>query len=334
MIVTLVSVLVALNMRGIRNSARVLETITILKLVPLLAFIVIGVFFVDPANLAWTDVPSSSAVLGTAGIVIFAFSGIEGATVPSGEVKNSARTVPLAILLALGAATVLYMAIQYVALGIMGLELANTGRVPLAAAAEVALGPAARTVMIAAAVVSMFGYLSANVLSEPRGLFAMSRDGFLPRVADPGRSAVSHAEHRHHDLRRDGHCHRAVRQLRMAHDLRQPCGAGAVLPQRHRSADSAQAQRSRRRRAIRDSRWTARAAGSVRVHRLAVLRDRARRLAAVCAADRAGDHPGAVRLARLQPHGVRKSTAEFRSLLPSQPGARRLFKLSSSYAWH
>src|SRR4030095_7559902 len=52
---------------------------------------------------------------------------------------------------------------------------------PLAEAAGVALGPVARTIMILAAVISMFGYLSANVLSEPRGLFAMSRDGFLPR---------------------------------------------------------------------------------------------------------------------------------------------------------
>jgi amino acid transporter len=96
-------------------------------------------------------------------------------------VRNPARTVPRAILLALGASTVLYLAIQYVALGIMGPALANTGNTPLAEAAGLALGPAARTIMILAAVVSMFGYLSANVLSEPRGLFAMSRDGFLPR---------------------------------------------------------------------------------------------------------------------------------------------------------
>jgi amino acid transporter len=85
-------------------------------------------------------------------------------------------------LLALGAATVLYLAIQYVALGIMGPALANTGNTPLAEAAGVALGPVARTIMIFAAVISMFGYLSANVLSEPRGLFALSRDGFLPRA--------------------------------------------------------------------------------------------------------------------------------------------------------
>jgi APA family basic amino acid/polyamine antiporter len=140
------------------------------------------VFFIEPANLKWTDVPDVSTVLGSAGIIIFAFSGIEGATVPSGEVKNTSRTVPLAIFVALGGVTLLYLAIQFVALGIMGLDLAHTGRTPLAEAAGVAFGPAARTFMIAAAVVSMFGYLTANMLSEPRGLFAMSRDRFLPRV--------------------------------------------------------------------------------------------------------------------------------------------------------
>jgi basic amino acid/polyamine antiporter, APA family len=180
LITALVVALVSINMRGVRNGARVLEAITLVKLVPLVLFVCIGAFFIEPSNLAWTNVPDVSTVLGSAGIMIFAFSGIEGATVPSGEVKNISRTVPLAILLALGGVTVLYLAIQFVALGIMGMDLAGTGRTPLAAAAGAALGPGARTVMIAAAVISMFGYLTANMLSEPRGLFAMSRDHFLP----------------------------------------------------------------------------------------------------------------------------------------------------------
>jgi basic amino acid/polyamine antiporter, APA family len=180
LIAALVAALVGINMRGVRSGARVLETITLFKLLPLVLFVGIGFFFIKPSNLAWTSVPDISTILGSAGIMIFAFSGIEGATVPSGEVKNISRTVPLAILLALGGITILYLAIQFVALGIMGTDLAGTGRTPLAAAAGVALGPSARTVMIAAAIVSMFGYLSANMLSEPRGLFAMSRDGFLP----------------------------------------------------------------------------------------------------------------------------------------------------------
>ena len=90
-----VAILVTLNMRGVRSGARLLQTITVVKLVPLLVFILIGVFFIDTSNLAWASVPTAGTVLNTAGIMIYAFSGIEGATVPSGEVKNPARTVPV-----------------------------------------------------------------------------------------------------------------------------------------------------------------------------------------------------------------------------------------------
>jgi APA family basic amino acid/polyamine antiporter len=181
-IVAVIGGLVLVNLRGIRVGARVLEGITIGKLLPLLAFVLVGVFFVRPANLEWSEVPDISSVLSTAGIVIFAFSGIEGAMIPSGEVKDPARTVPRAVFLALGAATILYLAVQFVALGILGLGLAEDRTTPLATAAGAVVGPVGRTVIIVGAVISMLGYLSANVLSEPRGLFALSRDGFLPRV--------------------------------------------------------------------------------------------------------------------------------------------------------
>jgi APA family basic amino acid/polyamine antiporter len=181
-ILLLVSMLVAINYRGVKTGARVIEGITVAKLLPLLAFVGIGVFFIEPANLAWSAVPDMSAVLGTAGIVIFAFSGIEGSLIPSGEVKNPSKTVPRAAFIALGSATLLYLAIQFVALGIMGTDLANDRTTPLASAAGAIAGPTARTILVVGAVVSMFGYLSANVLSEPRGLFAFSRDGFLPKI--------------------------------------------------------------------------------------------------------------------------------------------------------
>jgi APA family basic amino acid/polyamine antiporter len=183
LILLLIAVLVAINLRGVRIGSRVTEIATVAKLFPLLAFVAIGVFFVDPANLAWDQVPTASAVLGSAGIVIYAFSGIEGSLVPSGEVKNPSRSVPRAAFLALGSATLLYIAIQFVALGILGPDLAtDKSPVPLANAAARAVGPIGKTILIAGAIISIFGYLSANVLSEPRGIFAFSRDGFLPRT--------------------------------------------------------------------------------------------------------------------------------------------------------
>lgn len=181
-IVLLVTTLATVNFRGVRSGARVIELITIAKLLPLLAFIGIGMFFIEPGNLVLDELPPIEAVLGTAGVVIFAFSGIEGSLIPSGEVKNTARTVPRAALIALAAATLLYLAIQFVALGILGSALAEDRTTPLASAAEAVAGPTGRAVLVIGAVVSMFGYLSANVLSEPRGLFALSRDGFLPKL--------------------------------------------------------------------------------------------------------------------------------------------------------
>jgi amino acid transporter len=66
--------------------------------------------------------------------------------------------------------------------GILGPALASEDVAPLAAAAGSAYGPAARTIMLMAAVASMFGNLCGSILAGPRGLFALGRDRFLPGV--------------------------------------------------------------------------------------------------------------------------------------------------------
>ena len=181
LVIAVVALLVVTNIRGVRRSARVIEGITIAKILPLFGFVAVGVFFVDVDHFKWTEAPTVTQVMATAGIVIFAFSGIESALAPSGEVKNPSRTVPLASFIALGAATLLYLLIQGVALGIEGLALANNKVTPLAEAAQSFAGPIGKTVMIVGATVSMLGYLSANVLAGPRSWYALARDGFLFR---------------------------------------------------------------------------------------------------------------------------------------------------------
>ena len=180
LIVCVVAVFTVINVRGVRNSARAMEFITVAKIAPLIGFVVIGSAFVQRSNLAWQQLPPVSSVLATAGLVIFAFTGIESALAPSGEVRAPWRTVPRAAFLALGAATVLYLAIQWVALGIEGARLGTETVTPLAQAAAVFSGAPGRTLMIVAATISMLGYLSANILSTPRSIFAYARDGFLP----------------------------------------------------------------------------------------------------------------------------------------------------------
>jgi amino acid transporter len=180
LILGVVTAFTAMNVRGVRRSARAMEIITVVKLLPLLLFVLVGAAFVHPSNWHWQVTPPLPAVLGTAGIVIFAFTGIESALALSGEVRTPARNVPLASFLALGAATLLYLAIQWVALGIDGVQLAAEKVTPLAQATAVFAGPAGRHAMIIAAAISMLGYLSANMLSMPRTIFAFARDGYLP----------------------------------------------------------------------------------------------------------------------------------------------------------
>jgi basic amino acid/polyamine antiporter, APA family len=180
--VAVVGVAAVVNIRGVKGGARLVEVATLVKLLPLVAFVLLGVLAVRAPNLAWPETPAVSEVFSTAGLIILAFLGMESALTPSGEVRNPERTVPRAALLATGAVVVLYISVQLVAQGILGPALAGEGVTPLAAAAGSAYGPWARTGMLAAAAASMFGNLSGAILAGPRAIFALGRDGFLPRV--------------------------------------------------------------------------------------------------------------------------------------------------------
>jgi len=105
---------------------------------------------------------------------------VEVALVPSGEVKDPARTVPRALFLALGATTLLYMGIQFVAQGVLGASLASSAAAPLADASSRFMGPFGRSLVLAGGIVSMFGYVTGDMLGSPRALFAFGRDGILP----------------------------------------------------------------------------------------------------------------------------------------------------------
>jgi len=170
-----------LNLRGVRTGARLAELLSVAKLVPLVGFVVLGAFAVRPEFLTWTDTPPAASVFGTAGLIILAFIGMETAVTLSGEVRDPARTVPRAAIMAMTGVVILYVSVQLVAQGLLGPALVNDPAAPLAAGAGAAFGPVARAIMLAGAAVSMFGNLSGSILAGPRGVFALGRDGFAPR---------------------------------------------------------------------------------------------------------------------------------------------------------
>lgn len=181
-VVSLVVILVALaalNVGGVRGASRFNVVMTVAKLLPLVLLIVVGIASVKTQNLAWHATPATSDVARASAVLIFAFLGVETALVPSGEVRDSSRTVPRAIFIAMAAVTLLYLAVQIVTQGILGSALVGQ-KTPLAEAAAVAMGAPGRTLILLGSTVSMFGYVSGMTLAVPRMLFAFGRDGFLP----------------------------------------------------------------------------------------------------------------------------------------------------------
>jgi amino acid transporter len=155
--------------------------ITVAKLLPLLLFIGVGIFFIHVPNLTWSGWPGSKSLGDAVILLIFAFVGIEVALIPSGEVKNPARTVPRSAYLALVITTFIYILIQIVGQGTLGADLANHPGAPLAESAATFLGHLGRTILLAGATVSAFGFVTSDILSSPRLIFAFGRDGALPQ---------------------------------------------------------------------------------------------------------------------------------------------------------
>jgi APA family basic amino acid/polyamine antiporter len=181
LLVVVLALFAGINVAGVRQGSAVNTIATVAKLLPLLLLVAVGAFAVKGGNLAWTDAPTAGGVARASAVLIFAFAGIESALVPSGEVRDVARTVPRAIFLAMIGITALYLAVHLVTQGVLGGALAGHPT-PLAEAAGRVMGPTGRTLLLVGASISMFGYIGGMTLATPRALFALGRDGFLPRA--------------------------------------------------------------------------------------------------------------------------------------------------------
>lgn len=177
----LLGFLVVTNIRGAKEGVALIETITVIKLLPLFAIIIFGFSLVNSENLHWEHLPSISTFGNTTLMLFFAFAGFETALGVSGEIKNPKRTIPLGILLGGGFVLVLYLFLQTVTQGILGAEIGAVKEAPLAAVAERIIGPIGGTVLLIAAAISCFGAVSTDVLNTPRVLYAGSNDGLFPK---------------------------------------------------------------------------------------------------------------------------------------------------------
>ncbi len=192
MIIGVIGGIAFVNIGGVARGTRLVAATTLIKLLPLAVFIIVGASaFHASTYFQPTEVTTSG--IGRAFILeLFALTGMEAALCTSGEVREPAKTIPRALGLSMAFAALLYIAIQVIAQGMLGASLAQS-TLPLADAMT-GISPALRGLMLVGASLSMFGFISCDILCSPRILFAFARDGLLPRVL--GRlHARSHAPH-------------------------------------------------------------------------------------------------------------------------------------------
>ncbi|SRR5579884_283117 len=177
-ITLIIGTLATLNLLGVRYGVGVVNLLTVGKLAALLLFISAGLLFADPTRYQLLVLPPAAPLKQASLVLVFAFLGFEFASVPSEEVINTRRNLPIALVTAIALVAMIYILIQIVALGTLP-ELASTAR-PLAAAGQRFLGPAGAAIITLGAILSTSGTQSAQILVGTRMLYALANGALLP----------------------------------------------------------------------------------------------------------------------------------------------------------
>jgi APA family basic amino acid/polyamine antiporter len=157
---------------------------TVLKLAPLVAIGTVGLLYMRWSNFVPFDVSGRgtlSAVSATAALTLWAFMGLESATIPADDVAHPDRTIPRATLLGTGAAATIYVLSSVAVMGVIPAAALATSHAPFADAATRMWGPWAASAVAAGAAVSCFGVLNGWTLLLGQMPLAAAADGLLPR---------------------------------------------------------------------------------------------------------------------------------------------------------
>jgi APA family basic amino acid/polyamine antiporter len=180
----LVGVLAAANYVGVKSGARVSDFFTATKVLLLAIFIGAGLWWMRTHGTV-TPVPLSHAVdaqdwLEAVLVLVYAYGGFEAVLLATGEMRDPRRDVPVALMVGIAGVAVIYTLVQVVVSGTLA-DPAATQR-PIADSAGRILGQGAAAAIAIGALLSIYGYLSANMLHTPRLSFALAERGDFPAI--------------------------------------------------------------------------------------------------------------------------------------------------------
>jgi APA family basic amino acid/polyamine antiporter len=179
LITVLFALLAFINIRGVHQGATASNLFVAAKLVPLLVFIGVGVFFFRAKTFAtWSSVGHHHWFQATL-LLIFAYGGFDNAMFPGSEMRDAKRDAPFALLAGMGIVTVFYLLIQTVFQGTVAAGTSTEH--PLATAARHFMGSPGGWLLAIGAMVSVWGWFAATMLGTPRLTFALGERGDFPK---------------------------------------------------------------------------------------------------------------------------------------------------------
>ncbi|MCG7409738.1 amino acid permease [Paenibacillus sp. ACRRX] len=167
--------------RGTKESKKVNNIMVAIKLGVILLFIIVGVFYVKPAN--WTPfMPYGfEGVMSGAAAVFFAFLGFDALSTSAEEVKNPQRDLPIGIITSLGVCTVIYVVVCLVMTGMVPYTELNVPEA-MAHVLHVVGQDAVAGVIAAGAIIGIMAVVFAYIYATTRVFYSMSRDGLIPKM--------------------------------------------------------------------------------------------------------------------------------------------------------
>ena len=199
MIVTLILLwsLTLLNTKGVREAGIFQLVTTVLKFIPLAVLGLVSFFVFEPQSfkpLNLSNQPLLSSVAATAALTLWAFLGLESATVPADTVKHPKISIPRATMIGFFIAAAVYISSQITIMSVVPNAQLQTSGAPFADAASILWGDGAAVVIAIAAVISALGALNGWILMQGQIPMSLARDGLLPSVfADKNNEGVSKA---------------------------------------------------------------------------------------------------------------------------------------------
>ncbi len=173
------------NTRGVHAGGKLQLVTTLLKVVPLLALTIAGLFYFNPAYFVPMNESGQSdlaAIAASVTLTLFAFLGIESATVPAGNIKSPKTTIPRATLLGTLFTIGVYVLASITIMGMMPHAALAKSSAPLADAAYILWGDFGTYFVGVGAVVSTFGALNGWILVQGQIPLSMADDKLMPPV--------------------------------------------------------------------------------------------------------------------------------------------------------